>query len=116
MSIGSGAFKSTVVPFIADQYDETVPRIKVLKNGEMVVTNRELTITYIYNNFYLIVNIGGFLADFTPVLERYVGFWMAYLIPMIVMWMTLIPLLLGKNRFSRFKAYFWFGDMMLILE
>jgi proton-dependent oligopeptide transporter, POT family len=74
LSVGSGAFKTTVVPFIgkqpipaansgptrnklltcpvADQYEETEFRIKTLKSGEKVVTSRELTITYIYNAFY----------------------------------------------------------------
>ena len=36
----------------ADQYTETVPRIKIRKNGERVVADRELTISYIYNAYY----------------------------------------------------------------
>ena len=70
LSVGSGAFKTTVVPLIgkqllqscldtrlltypaADQYRETEFRVKTLKSGEKVVTSRELTVTYIYNAFY----------------------------------------------------------------
>ncbi|MCJ1405288.1 hypothetical protein MMC11_008515 [Xylographa trunciseda] len=52
LSVGSGAFKTTIVSFIADLYEETELRIKTLKSGEKVVTSRELTITYIYNAFY----------------------------------------------------------------
>ena len=36
----------------ADQYTETIPRIKIRKNGERVVADRELTISYIYNAYY----------------------------------------------------------------
>ncbi|KAL8832602.1 MAG: hypothetical protein Q9191_000171 [Dirinaria sp. TL-2023a] len=51
-SFGSGGVRAAVTPFIADQYTETVPRIKILKNGEKVVADRELTISYIYNAYY----------------------------------------------------------------
>ncbi|KAH9997466.1 major facilitator superfamily domain-containing protein [Xylariaceae sp. FL0662B] len=101
LSIGSGAFKTTAVPFIADQYEETEFRVKTLKSGEKVVTSRELTITYIYNAFYWGENIGGFIADCTPLVERYVGFWVAYLVPCCVMWLTLVPILLGRSKFVR---------------
>ncbi|KAI1372117.1 POT family-domain-containing protein [Hypoxylon crocopeplum] len=101
LAIGSGAFKTTVVPFIADQYDQTDFRICARNTGEKVVTSRELTITYIYNVFYWAVNAVCFFADCTPLLERYVGFWLAYLIPCCCMWLALIPILLGRNYFVR---------------
>ncbi|KAJ5988011.1 Proton-dependent oligopeptide transporter family [Penicillium waksmanii] len=101
LAIGSGGFKTTVVPFIADQYDETEFRIKTEKSGKKVVTSRELTITYIYNAFYWAINVVGFLADSTPLLERYVSFWLAYLIPCCAMWAALIPILFGRTFFVR---------------
>ncbi|KAJ5885548.1 Proton-dependent oligopeptide transporter family [Penicillium taxi] len=100
MSIGSGAFNATVVPFIADQYDEEYFRIRT-KKGKKVVADRELTITYIYNVYYWTINIVGFLADSTPLLERYVGFWVAYLVPCCAMWLALLPVLFGRNYFIR---------------
>ncbi|KAI1409307.1 POT family-domain-containing protein [Hypoxylon sp. FL1857] len=101
LAVGSGGFKTTVVPFIADQYDQTEFRIRTRKTGEKVVTSRELTITYIYNVFYWAVNVVGFFADSTPLLERYVGFWLAYLVPCCCMWLALIPIFLGRNHFVR---------------
>ncbi|QMW43971.1 hypothetical protein G4B11_007341 [Aspergillus flavus] len=95
LAVGSGAFKTTVVPFIADQYDETKFRIQTRNKGEKVVTSCQLTITYIYNVFYWAINVVGFVADATPLLERYVGFWLAYLIPCCLMWLALIPVLLA---------------------
>ncbi|KAI0015921.1 POT family-domain-containing protein [Xylariomycetidae sp. FL0641] len=101
LAVGSGGVKTTVVPFIADQYDQTEPRVWTAKNGERVVGSRELTITYIYNVFYWAINIVGFFADSMPLLERYVGFWVAYLIPCICMWLALVPILVGRNSFVR---------------
>ncbi|KAI0885397.1 uncharacterized protein GGS22DRAFT_200281 [Annulohypoxylon maeteangense] len=101
LAVGSGAFKTTVVPFIADQYDQTGFRIRTQKTGEKTVSSRELTITYIYNAFFWAVNIVGFFADSTPLLEKYVGFWLAYLVPCCCMWLVLIPILLGRNHFVR---------------
>ncbi|KAH7382945.1 POT family-domain-containing protein [Cadophora sp. MPI-SDFR-AT-0126] len=103
LSVGSGAFKTTVVPLIADQYEETNFRIKFLKSGEKVVTSRELTITYIFNVYYWAENVGGVFADSTPILERYVGFWAAYLVPCFVMWCALIPILVGKTKYIKHK-------------
>ncbi|KAJ5646708.1 Proton-dependent oligopeptide transporter family [Penicillium lividum] len=100
MSIGSGAFNATVVPFIADQYDEEEFRIRT-KKGRKVVADRELTITYIYNVYYWTINIIGFLADSTPLLERYVGFWVAYLVPCCAMWLALLPVIFGRKYFIR---------------
>ncbi|KAB8237199.1 POT family-domain-containing protein [Aspergillus alliaceus] len=99
MAIGSGAFKTTVVPFIADQYDESELHVRTQKDGKKVVTSRTLTITYIYNVFYWGVNMISFLADCTPLLERHVGFWLAYLIPCCAMWLALLPILLGRSYF-----------------
>ncbi|KAJ6010582.1 POT family-domain-containing protein [Penicillium sp. IBT 35674x] len=69
--------------------------------GKKVVADRELTITYIYNAYYWTINIIGFLADFTPLLERYVGFWVAYLVPCCAMWLALLPVLFERNYFIR---------------
>ncbi|KAI1454724.1 hypothetical protein F4805DRAFT_438255 [Annulohypoxylon moriforme] len=34
-------------------------------------------------------------------LEKYVGFWLAYLVPCCCMWLALIPILLSRNHFVR---------------
>ncbi|CAG9975219.1 unnamed protein product [Clonostachys byssicola] len=103
LSFGSGAFKTAVIPFIVDQYEETEFRVKTLKSGEKVITSRELTITYIYNAFFWAENVVAVVTVATPILERYVNFFAAYLVPCVVMWLTLIPLLLAKKRFANTK-------------
>ena len=73
MSLGSGGVKTIVAPFIgmspycllptaipiltlpsllvADQYTGRLPTVKLLKSGALGVTDRGLTIRYIYNGF-----------------------------------------------------------------
>lgn len=49
---------------------------------------------------YRCVNVAGFVADCTPLLERYVGFWLAYLIPCCAMGLSLSPVILGHRLFG----------------
>jgi hypothetical protein len=72
VGFGGGGLKMLMVPFLgetcisylacifdhpanaasADQYPEDQPRMKTLKSGEKVVTDRSLTLQYIYNLYY----------------------------------------------------------------
>ncbi|GFF32365.1 peptide transporter PTR2 [Aspergillus udagawae] len=101
IAVGSGGVRSSAAPFIAEQYTETTPKIKLLKNGRKVITDRELTIQYIYNVYYWMVNVGGLSALITTVLEKYVGYWIAYLIPLCMMALSVVPLLVWRHTFVR---------------
>ncbi|KAL5361376.1 oligopeptide transporter [Aspergillus floccosus] len=101
IALGSGGVRSSVAPFIAEQYTETTPNVKMLKNGRKVITDRELTIQYIYNVYYWTVNIGGLSALITTLLEKYVGYWVAYLIPLCMMALSVVPLLAWRHTFVR---------------
>ncbi|KAL8640902.1 MAG: hypothetical protein Q9226_008695, partial [Calogaya cf. arnoldii] len=98
-SLGCGGVRAAATPFIADQYTEMIPRIKIRKNGERVIADRELTISYIYNAFYWMVNIAGLAALGTTFLEKYVGFWAAYIPPVIAMAVGIITLVLFRSTF-----------------
>ena len=52
IAVGGGGFHTIIVPFIADQYTETRPKLKTLRTGKRVVTDRAMTLTYIYNVYY----------------------------------------------------------------
>ncbi|KAG2418128.1 hypothetical protein HFD88_001229 [Aspergillus terreus] len=101
IALGSGGVRSSVAPFIAEQYTETTCKVKVLKNGRKVITDRELTIQNIYNVYYWMVNIGGLSALVTTLLEKYVGYWVAYLIPLCMTALSVVPLLAWRHTFVR---------------
>jgi proton-dependent oligopeptide transporter, POT family len=52
IAFGAGGVKTTVSPFVADQYTKTRLEIHTLKSGERVILDRTLTLQYIYNMWY----------------------------------------------------------------
>ncbi|THC88284.1 hypothetical protein EYZ11_012273 [Aspergillus tanneri] len=100
IAVGSGGVRSSIAPFIAEQYTETTPKVKLRKNGRKIITDRELTIQYIYNVYYWMANIGGLSALITTVLEKYVGYWVAYLVPLCMMALSVVPLLAWRHTFG----------------
>ncbi|KAM7212937.1 oligopeptide transporter [Rhypophila decipiens] len=89
--------------FTGDQYAKRTATVKLLKSGKLAVTDRNLTIRYIYNAFNWLVNVGGLAALGTTFLERYASFWAAYLGPLIVMFLGLIPLTVWAKKFGEIQ-------------
>ncbi|KAE8866555.1 hypothetical protein PTNB29_03702 [Pyrenophora teres f. teres] len=52
IGLGGGGFRAIAVPFIANQQTKTEPRVITLKTGEVVVTDYQITLQYIYNLYY----------------------------------------------------------------
>ncbi|DAA72886.1 TPA_exp: hypothetical protein A8136_5330 [Trichophyton benhamiae CBS 112371] len=93
LGLGTGGVRATVSPFIGDQYTVLTPQLVVTKQGKSFVTDRTLTLQYIYNVFYWFTNIASLSLIASTYLEKEVGFWAAYLLPLSTVWM-LIPLML----------------------
>ncbi|KAF2760341.1 POT family protein [Pseudovirgaria hyperparasitica] len=93
LAIGAGIFKPSILPLILDQYRIQRPYTKVLKSGEKVIVDPELTISRISMLYYAFVNMGAFLPISTVYIEKYVGYWLAFLVPTVVY--LLLPLLLA---------------------
>jgi len=77
-------FKPCVSPLLLDQVPNTVPTVQVLKSGEKVIEDPEATTERVMLWFYLLINIGGFMGVATAYSEKYVGWWLAFLIPLIL--------------------------------
>lgn len=81
LCVGTGFFKANVSPLLAEQNEDVRPRIEVRK-GERVVVDPAVTNTRIFLYFYLAINIGSLTGQIGMVyVEKYVGFWLAFLIP-----------------------------------
>ncbi|KAJ2980032.1 hypothetical protein NUW58_g7051 [Xylaria curta] len=93
LAIGAGIFKPNVAPTLIDQYKYQREYTKVLKSGEKVLVDPETTISHILLIFYAFVNVGAFFSIAVVYIEKYRGFWLAYLAPGIVYF--LLPILLG---------------------
>lgn len=101
IGIGTGGVKSNVSPLIADQIPKTKPVIKILKNGERVIQDPNITIQNVFMFFYLMINIGSLSVIATTELEAHVDFWAAYLLPLCFFTIALFALFFGRNQYVK---------------
>ncbi|KAF2711233.1 PTR2-domain-containing protein [Pleomassaria siparia CBS 279.74] len=92
LAVGAGIFKPLVAPILLDQYSHQKSYTKTLSSGEKVVVDPETTIQRIMLVFYGFINVGAFFSIATVYAEKYLGFWVAFLLPGIVYF--LLPILL----------------------
>ncbi|KAI1906236.1 hypothetical protein LOZ12_000321 [Ophidiomyces ophidiicola] len=100
MGVGTGGFKSNISPLIAEQYTETQHFIATTKKGERVVVDPAATISRIFHYFYLMINIGALVGQLSMVYaEKYVGFYLAFLLPTILFCFCPLVLFLCRNLY-----------------
>ncbi|OAA55248.1 Oligopeptide transporter [Niveomyces insectorum RCEF 264] len=97
LAIGAGIFKPNVAPTVIDQYKHQKEYVRTLKSGERQIVDPERTVQRIMLIFYAMINVGAFFAIATTYTEKYVGYWLSFLLPGIV-YFVLPLLLLGINK------------------
>ncbi|EEQ89342.1 hypothetical protein RJZ56_005474 [Blastomyces dermatitidis] len=104
MGVGTGGFKSNISPLIAEQYTEEYMFIKTTKKGERVIVDPAVTVSRIYHYFYLMINIGALIGQIAMVYaEKYVGFYLSFLLPTCMFCLCPMVLYLLRNKYSRHK-------------
>lgn len=83
IGLGTGSIKANVTPMCAEQYKPDAAYTKQLATGEWVIVDPELTVERMFNWFYWAVNVGALSPLITVNVEAHVGFWVAYLIPLV---------------------------------
>lgn len=102
MGVGVGCFKSNISPLIAEQYKETKLRVSTDKKGNRVILDPTITISRIFLYFYMMINIGSLIGQITMVFaEKYVGFWLSFLLPTIMFLFCPIVLYACRNKYNR---------------
>ncbi|CAP79556.1 Pc23g00620 [Penicillium rubens Wisconsin 54-1255] len=99
IALGLGGVQASIQPFIADQYTESDMRIRTNKQGQKVVEDRELTIQYIYNVYYWMVNVGSLGSVATTLMEKYIGFWSAYLLDLCAVAICVLVVQVARPKF-----------------
>ncbi|KAL4901070.1 hypothetical protein BDW74DRAFT_160693 [Aspergillus multicolor] len=84
LSVGASMFKPNVSPLLLDQMPRDKAKIKVLASGERVIVDPEATAERAMLWFYLLINIGGFMQTATSYAEKYVGWWLAFILPLFL--------------------------------
>lgn len=92
LAFGAGIFKPNIAPTILDQHRQKHPYVKTLKSGERVIVDPETTTTRTMLIFYGFVNVGAFFMIATTYAEKYVGYWLSFLLSGIIYF--LLPILL----------------------
>ncbi|KAK4251772.1 POT family-domain-containing protein [Corynascus novoguineensis] len=102
MGIGTGGFKPNVNPLIVEQLDLEKMIVKTLPSGERVVVDPAATASRVYHYFYLFINIGALCGQLSMVYcEHYVGFWLSYTLPTILLCICPLVMLWGRRRYKR---------------
>ncbi|CAK7216883.1 hypothetical protein SCUCBS95973_002961 [Sporothrix curviconia] len=107
IGVGTGGFKPNVNPLVAEQvscrpggsrmFVRTLPG-----TGERVIVDPAITASRIYHYFYMVINIGALCGQTGMVYaEKYIGFWLAFLLPTVLL--ALCPLIVwwGRRRYVR---------------
>ncbi|KAK3330047.1 POT family-domain-containing protein [Apodospora peruviana] len=84
IAVGAAMFKPNVTPLLLDQLTSHVPIVKTLKTGERVIEDPEHSTERVMLWFYLLINVGGFMQVATSYSEKYVGWWLSWLLPLIL--------------------------------
>lgn len=100
MGMGTGGFKSNVSALIAEQYPDEAPYIKTLPSGDRIIIDPAATVARVYLYFYLCINIGSITGQISMVYaERYIGFWLSFLLPTIMFCFSPLVLFLCRNKY-----------------
>ncbi|CRG92670.1 Peptide transporter PTR2 [Talaromyces islandicus] len=102
LAFGAGIFKPNIAPTILDQHRYQKPYTRVLKSGEKVIVDPETTTTRTMLIFYGFVNIGAFYMLATTYAEKYIGYWLSFLLAGLIYF--LLPILLIAVYKKTYKA------------
>lgn len=119
MGVGTGGFKyvfflvenlgaeltrnrSNISPLIAEQYKAGDPYISHDKKGRRIIVDPAATISRIYHYFYLMINVGALAGQLSMVYaEKYVGFWLSFVLPTFLFCLCPMVLFLCRNLYVR---------------
>ena len=88
LAFAAGFIKPSIAPLLCDQSPVKRPTLKTLKSGERVIVDPQATVQRYLLVFYWCINVGGFFSVATSYAERFVGFWLAFLLPGLIYALT----------------------------
>ncbi|KKA28469.1 hypothetical protein TD95_002530 [Thielaviopsis punctulata] len=102
IGFGTGGFKPNISPLIVEQLPNQRLRVTTLPSGERVIVDPAITIERVYNWFYMFINVGALIGQISmSFAEKYVGFWLAYMLPTIMLSLCPLVMIWGRKRYVR---------------
>ncbi len=100
LGIGTGCFKSNIAPLLAEQQTEHRKRIETTPSGERIIVDPSVTTARMFLWFYMCINIGSLVGQIAMVYaEKYVGFYLSFLLPTALFVAAPIVLFFCKKRY-----------------
>ncbi|EEA23194.1 hypothetical protein TMatcc_002051 [Talaromyces marneffei ATCC 18224] len=99
IGMGTGGIKTNVSSLIAEQYTGPKESRRVLKSGEEVIVDRDLTIQSIFTTFFLYINVGSFSSLLITMIEKEYGFSAAFSLPVIAFFIGFVIILVSKDQY-----------------
>lgn len=97
LAVSTSFVKPVLLPTLLSQYPHETDVVKVLPSGERVIVDRDASLQRMTMTFYWSINIGGFMSLATSYCAKDIGYWLAYLIPLILyLIMPIVLLFLGR--------------------
>jgi POT family proton-dependent oligopeptide transporter len=102
MGLGTGGFKPNISPLVVEQIPVQTLITRTLGTGEKVIIDPTITQSRIYHYFYLFINIGALVGQLGMVYaEKYVGFWLSFLLPTLMLCICPAIMVWGRNRYHQ---------------
>ncbi|CAI6342057.1 unnamed protein product [Periconia digitata] len=101
IALGQGGTSAVIFPFLGDQIPESKSRVIRYKNGERVVTDRKMTVQFVFSTFYWMINIAALFVLATTQMEKKIGFWAAYLLPLCCLGASIVPFVFWNQRLTK---------------
>lgn len=92
LAFAAGFIKPSLGPLLCDQSPVKAQTIHYTKAGKKVIIDPQATVSRYLNIFYLCINVGALFQIATTYSARYIGFWLAFLLPGILY--MLLPIVL----------------------
>ena len=101
LGVGTGFFKANISPMLAEQVIDTRMRVTTIeKTGERVIIDPAVTTTRIFLYFYAMINLGALAGQIGMVYaEKYVGFYLSFLLPTVLFIFAPIVLAVCRKRY-----------------
>ncbi|KAF2000302.1 hypothetical protein P154DRAFT_575986 [Amniculicola lignicola CBS 123094] len=102
LGLGFGGFKPNISPLLGEQVPDSEPRIINNKRGEPVIVDPEATRQRLFIYFFCFIHIGSAAGQASMTFaEKYVGFWLAFLVPTVVFFACPIILFNGHKNYTK---------------
>jgi POT family proton-dependent oligopeptide transporter len=76
--------------------------VKTTKKGERIIMDPAVTLQRVYLYFYFMVNVGSLVGSIAMVYaEKYVGFWLSFLLPTLVLCLCPMVIYACRNKYNR---------------